>query len=299
MLVSVTIINGGLLGERRDKVATGYVERKFNLHDKRAKASKYLIDRRHPKVKAVVAASQRVREVVYKYTLPWGDDKTRLLPVGVHDEFSRKIADAEHELRLAWDEYLQVYPALIADSERELGDLFDRNEYPNQTKAKDYFKFKLTYWPMPSSGHFVANIAQEAVAQATSQMALEIETRLKDAAMTLVNRAKETVEIFVDRLEAYKSTADGKLIRDSLVNNCLEISDLLTNMNITENDDIKNMARSIRRLGNLTASNLRDDFVTRRMAIRAGKEIIAQAVALDTLDLEVSEMVAEAAEYGI
>src|SRR5258705_1489144 len=299
MLVSVTIINGGLLGERRDKTATGYVERKFNLHDRRAKASKFLIDRKHSKVKAVVDASQRVREIVYKYSLPWGDDKTRLLPVAVHEEFVRKISDAEHELRLAWEDYLQVYPALIADSERELGDLFDRTEYPSPVRAKDMFRFKLTYWPMPSTGHFVADIAKEAVAQATSQMSLEIETRLKEAAMTMVNRAKEIVGIFVERLESYKSTADGKLIRDSLVNNCLEISELLNDMNITENEDIKLMARSIRRLGNLTAGELRDSPRVRGTAIKYGKEILAKAVELDTLDLEVSGMVAEAAEYDL
>jgi len=297
MLVSVTIINGGLLGERRDKTATGYVERKFNLHERRAKASKYLIDRKHAKVKAVVAASQRVREVVYKYTLPWGDDKTRLLPVGVHDEFAKKISDAEHELRVAWEEYLQVYPALIADSERELGDLFDRAEYPKAHRAKEMFKFKLTYWPMPSSGHFVADIAKEAVAQATRQMSLEIETRLKEAAITLVARAKETVEIFVDRLENYKSTADGKLIRDSLVNNCKEMSELLCNMNISDNQDIYDMARSLNRLGNLTAQELRDDKSLRVDAIHRGKAILAKAIKMDTLDLEVSSMVAEAAEY--
>ncbi|HEX2557796.1 MAG TPA: hypothetical protein VHK86_05700 [Nitrososphaera sp.] len=299
MLVSVTIINGGLLGERRDKTATGYVERKFNLHDRRAKASKFLIDRKKPQVKAVVAASQRVREVLYKYTMPWGDDKSRLLPVGVHEIFQQKIRDAEHELREAWKNYLHVYPALIADSERELGDLFDRSEYPSPERAADLFKFKLTYWPMPSSGHFVAEIADDAAKQATAVMALEIETRLKEAAETLVARAKNTVQIFVDRLSSFKSKADGKLIRDSLVNNCAEIGELIHDMNITNNPDIRDLGWDIQRLGRLTADTLRDDASLRQNAIKMGTAILQQAIKLQTLDHEVADMVAEAAEYDL
>lgn len=297
MLVSVTIINGGLLGERRDKTATSQMERRFKLHERRGKASKFLIDRKHDKVKAVVAASQRVREVLYKYTMPWGDDKTRLLPVNVHDTFKEKITGAIAELHEAWEEYLQVYPALIAASERELGDLFDRAEYPPISRARDLFSCKVTYWPMPSTGHFLANIAQDAAKQATADMSLEIETRLKNAAGSLVARGRETVEIFVERLSSFKSKADGKLIRDSLVNNLKELGTLIDDMNVTNNVDISNMANDMRRLGKLTAEELRDVPQTRKNAISYAKQILKKAVDLERIDLQVSEMVAEAAEY--
>lgn len=297
MLVSVTIINGGLLGERRDKTATGYVERKFKLHERRAKASKFLIDRKHPKVKAVVAASQRVREVLYKYTMPWGDDKTRLLPVSVHEEFQKKMQDAQAELHQAWDDYLQVYPSLVADSERELGNLFDRSDYPSVKKARDMFSFKITYWPLPSKGHFIANIADEAAAKATADMSMEIETRLAKSAESLVQRGKEVVAVFLERLNNFKSKKDGKIIRDSLVNNCAEIGRLIDDMNLTDNEDIKLLARSIMRLGRYTAERIRDDRILRDNLKQKAKEILATSVSADRLDKEVSEMVAEAAEY--
>src|ERR1700732_2123689 len=90
MLVSVSIINGGLLGERRDATASNLVQNTYGTADHRTKASKYLIDRKHKSVKQVVAASQRVREVSYRYSMPWGDDKSRLLPVKTADEFRSK-----------------------------------------------------------------------------------------------------------------------------------------------------------------------------------------------------------------
>ena len=297
MLVQLTITNGGLLGERRDKTATALVQKTYSIADRRSKASKFLIDRNHQKVKAVVAASQRVREVLYKHTMPWGDDKSRLLAVGVHEVFVKKMTDAEHELREAWREYLQVYPELIAASERELGKLFDRSQYPTVTQAEDMFSYRLTYWPIPSTGHFIADIAKEAVNKATAEMSLEIETRLKNAAKDIVERGRETVRIFVERLESYKSKADGKLIRDSLVNNCKEISELIIDMNITDNEDISLLAVKIGRLGWATAEHYRTDNGLRHNAIQMGKDILKTMIDLDTVDLQVSEMVSEAAEY--
>lgn len=297
MLVSVTIVNGGLLGERKDTTATAQMERRFQLHERRGKASKFLIDRKHPKVKAVVAASQRVREVLYKYTMPWGDDKTRLLPIGVYDEFKSKMADAEAELRTTWDEYLQVYPSLISASERELGKLFDRNEYPSVRSARDMFRFKLTTWPLPTAGHFVAKISDEAAKQAKIDMNLEIEQRLKDGAQSLVDRAKEHAQILLERLNSFKSKKDGKIIRDSLVGNLREISFLLSEMNITGNEDINSLSHDLYRLARYTASDLRENFWARSSIKREARAIMQKVIGLNRIDKEVADMVADAAEY--
>src|SRR6266702_918083 len=166
MLVSVSIVNGGLLGERRDSQASELVETSFNVAPKRTKVSKYLIDRKHKSVKQVVAASQRVREIVYRYTMPWGDDKSRLLPVKLADDFRAKISVAILDLDEARENYIQHYPALVAASERDLGELFDRSQYPPIDHIRDLFTTKISYWPIPDSNHFLAEISEEAAKEA-------------------------------------------------------------------------------------------------------------------------------------
>src|SRR5258705_11231717 len=109
MLVSVSIVNGGLLGERRDNTASLLVENTYSVAHRRTKASKYLIDRRHKAVKQVVAASQRVREVVYSFTLPWGDDKARLLPVKLDETFRSKLTLPVAELNADRENYIKHY----------------------------------------------------------------------------------------------------------------------------------------------------------------------------------------------
>src|SRR6266446_10654771 len=117
MLVSANIVNGGLLGERRDNVASLLVENTYNTAHRRTKASKYLIDRKHKSVRQVVAASQRVREIIYRYTLPWGDDKSRLLSVKLLQTFREKLNPAIIELKEGREDYIQPHRALVGTSE--------------------------------------------------------------------------------------------------------------------------------------------------------------------------------------
>jgi hypothetical protein len=83
------------------------------------------------------------------------------------------------------------------------------------------------------------------------------------------------------------------------VNNCAEIGELIHDMNITNNPDIRDLGWDIQRLGRLTADTLRDDASLRQNAIKMGTAILQQAIKLQTLDHEVADMVAEAAEYDL
>jgi len=68
-------------------------------------------------------------------------------------------------------------------------------------------------------------------------------------------------------------------------------------MNITGNTDIYNMAYKIRRLSYVSAGGYRMSPQLRETGLTLGEEILKEQIDLDTLDLEVSEMVAEAGEY--
>lgn len=300
MLVSANIVNGGLLGERRDTQASELVESTFNVAYRRTKASKFLIDRKHKAVKRVVAASQRVREVVYRFTMPWGDDKSRLLPVRLTDDFKRNLKKAIYELEAARDDYVIQYPALVAASECDLGGLFDRSQYPPPSKVRDMFKTRVAYWPIPEAGHFVAEIEQEAADEARKLIESEIEQRLLDATYDMVKRAKEVVTTFIDKVEAFRQDGSGNSIstfRDSLVDNVRDTAYLIERMNLTNNPEINKVVSDLKRLGGFTAFHLRKLPDLRQKALTAGQQILANLTMLDLKDQEVSSMVAGAGDY--
>jgi len=321
MLVSANVVNGGLLGERKDDKASALIEDTYNVAERRTKASKFLIDRKHKSVKQVVAASQRVREVVYKYTMPWGDDKTRLLPIKLIDTFKVKIGTALAELEEARENYLTHYPSLVSDSERDLAELFDRSQYPTVEKARLLFKSKVTYWPIPDSAHFIAEIAEESANEAREMIKREIEDRLIEASYDMVRRAKEVVSIYVDKLENYKPTkpvidentgykkrhwrtgkveteaSNGTAFRDSLVENVKETARLIENMNLTGNPEIAKVVKDLNRLSGFAAYHLRKSDAIRAQALTAGQQMLVNLTMLDLKDQEVSDMVTDASDY--
>lgn len=312
MLVSVTIINGGLLGERRDRQASELVENTYNISHRRAKASKFLIDRKHKAVRQVVSASQRVREVVYRYSMPWGDEKLRLLPVKTSEEFRSKLKVAFDELNEAREEYIQAYPALVSASERDLGELFDASQYPTSDKVRDLFTAKVSYWPIPDSGHFMADVSKEAAKEAKESIEAEIEERLIEATYDMVKRAKEVVSAFLDKLETtplmisdispniQQAHIQGT-IRDSLVDNIKDTANLIERMNLTGNVQIKKVVKDLERLCEYSAAVWREKpwryHDERPQAITTAQEIMVKLQMLDLRDQEIGDMVADASDY--
>jgi len=306
MLVSVAIVNGGLLGERKDPIASNLVQTTYGTADRRTKASKYLIDRQHKSVKRVVAASQRVREVVYKYTLPWGDDKVRVLAIKLESAFRHDLELAIHELKHAREDYIHAFPALVSASERDLAELFDRSQYPGTDRIRDLFKTKVVYWPIPESNHFVADVSADAAKEAKESIEHEIEERLLEATYDMVRRAKEVVTAFVDKVSNLQFDEDGKPLKgtgftESLVGNIRDQAHLIERMNLTNNPQITKVVKDLNRIVTLAcrASFLKDASMAdgRKRALTAGQEVLANLTMLDLKDQEVSDMVDGTSDY--
>lgn len=302
MLVSVTIVNGGLLGERKDPKASALLENTYSTARNRTKASKYLIDRKHKSVKAVVAATQRVREVVYRYTLPWGDDKSRCLPIKAHEIFTLKINEALAELEEARQEYIRAYPLLVNDSKHQLGKLFDPAQYPEPQRLADMFVSRMVLWPMPEAGHFVSEIAADAANRAKQAIQDEIANRLTQGTTDLVRRMTEVVSTFAEKLAEYDPNGNGDnkptgIFRDSLVSNVTDIAGLVESLNLTNDPEINQRVTELRRLAAYSPEWLREDHYRRGVQISHAKRLLAKLDEMAQLDREVSDETAAALEY--
>ena len=300
MLISANVINGGLLGERRDATATELVENTFFVTQRRTKTSKWLIDRKHKSVRRCVASAQRIREIIWHHTMPWGHDKMRLVPVKIHAELAGKLETAIADLKDAWDEFIIAYPSLVAASERELGGLFDRSQYPSADRARTLFKVSINYWPLPDPGQFLAEIAKDAADEAKAAIGLEIETRLLEGSQDMLRRARETIETMVSKLEKYVPVFEGKVegvFRDSLIDNVRDMAGLIEKLNLTDNREINEIATKMLRLSAHSAQALRDRTSLRVNAVQSGKELLAKLDNLDLRDKEVNDILAGVSDY--
>lgn|SRR5512139_626701 len=302
MLVTVNVKHGGLLGQRIDKEASATVSNTYSASSKQVKAAKYLINRQNKKVKAVVSASQRIRDLVYKYTFPWGDSNLRMLPVKAHKEFTEKLNTA---IRDFWDtvsEYETHYPYLVEDSKQNLtglGLLFDPAQYPPQDKIKSLFTVNVEYWPIPESGHFVADVAKEAADEARKALTELSVKRANEAVNNMLHRIEETVGEFVEKLAAYKKT-DEKIIgifRDSTVENVAEMARLVKSLNFSDDASLDNLAGQVARLARATADALRDDPTLRESFVNEGKTLIARLDGYRKTDSVVDSMIDSVNDY--
>jgi hypothetical protein len=304
MLNSVSIKLEGLLGERRDKAASKLVEDHYQTTHNRTKASKHLIDRKHPKVRNVVVAAQSVRAAVYKHTFPWGDSALRLLPSKAFPEFDKKVRDSITELRGCVEEYIREYPALVAQAKIDLNGMFDATQYPDQDKLAGMFRVSCNYWPMPASGHFVADIASDAADAARDTIVKETIARSNHAVNDMVSRIESAVSSYVERLSAYVKETDDygtttirNIFRDSLIDNLREISRLTRAMNFTDDAGLEAVANQVERLARVLPDTLRNDKHTRDEMVTEGQQLLAKLNSYRKLDADVDIAMDSMADY--
>ena len=95
-------------------------------------------------------------------TLPWSDNGLRLLPMSNFIAYKENLATLEKNYAALVDKFVVAYPNLVSAAAFQLGDLFDREEYPDVEKVARKFKFGVNYMPVPMAGDFRIDINEEA-----------------------------------------------------------------------------------------------------------------------------------------
>jgi hypothetical protein len=311
MLVSLNIKNSGLLGQRKSEEATQLVTSHYEADSKQASAHKRLINPKAKSVKSVMAASQRVRQTLYKYSVGWGGENQRLITVKALDALQSDIRRDIQDLEAAWNDYKADYPRLVHEASQPapigLGALFDASQYPPADKIRDMFSISLNYWPMPSSDHFAAEISNAAAEETKKAIDAEIEERLVEASYDLVNRAKNVVEKLITKLKDLK-VEDNKFVgklHNSLIDNIRDTARIIEKLNLTNAPQINKVIADLDRLANFSvhywradaAYAMSDSAVGIPAALTTANEVMHNLEMLSVRDKEVAKMVEDTSDY--
>jgi len=171
-------------------------------------------------------------------TLPWTDNGSRLLPMSNFMTYKEQLGKLESNYSALVDKFIVAYPNLVSAAAFQLGDLFDRNEYPDASALKKKFKFTYSFFPVPTAGDFRIDINEEAKADILANCNSAYEERLNNAMREAWNRLHECLTRMSERLT---DNADGsrKIFRDSLVENGVELVDMLKHLNITKDPSLE------------------------------------------------------------
>lgn len=200
-------------------------------------------------------------------TLPWSDNGLRLLPVENFLNYKERLGELEQEYNALVQDFLTSYPDLVDAAAFQLGNLFDRSEYPATESIADKFRFRYVFSPVPTAGDWRVNIGQQARDELESQCNNAIQERVQGAMKEAWSRLHECLSHVSERLE---DTGDGddtkrKVFRNSLVENAQELIDMLKVLNVTKDPELERARVLMAQTFNgLEAKDLRDSETTRK-----------------------------------
>jgi hypothetical protein len=204
-------------------------------------------------------------------TLPWSDNGSRLLPMSNFMAYKEHLTKMEEEYNALVDKFVDSYPNLILAAAFQLGDLFDRTEYPEIHTLKQRFAFSCNFFPVPTAGDFRIDINEEAKAEIIANCEQAYNNRLENAMHDAWERLKDCLTRMSDRLvidvvhgEDGTPSHEFRVFRDSLVDNAKELTDLLKHLNLTKDPMMEQARRDLEHvLIKYDAETLRESFTAR------------------------------------
>ena len=192
-------------------------------------------------------------------TLPWTDNGSRLLPMSNFVNYKKQLGELEANYEALVDKFIIAYPNLVSAAAFQLGTLFDRNEYPDESSLKRKFKFTYSFFPVTTAGDFRIDINEEAKAEIMANCNSAYQDRLNNAMREAWSRLHECLSRMSERLT---DNADGsrKIFRDSLVENGVELVTMLKHLNITQDPKLEQARRELQvAIGAHDLDSLRDN----------------------------------------
>jgi len=215
------------------------------------------------KLEEITKVSNAVRTWHYTVTQPWGDNGDRVLNMASFMDYKSRLTEYEQQFTNAVNVFLTEYDTLVAAAAFQLGDLFNRDDYPLREQVVDKFGFRYAFTPLPTAGDFRVDIGEEGLREMREHYEGVMSARVGDAMQDAWDRLHDVLSRMSERLA---DTDDGKrkIFRDSLVENALEVCGLLRHFNITGDVKMEAMRMELEEtMRGIDASVLRESDLTR------------------------------------
>jgi hypothetical protein len=213
-------------------------------------------------------------------TQPWGDNGDRILNMAYFMEFKDRLTDYEQQFSSSVNNFLNDYDTLVAAAAFQLGDLFNREDYPVREAIEDKFSMRYSMTPLPQSGDFRVDIGEDGLRELQAQYESVLHQRVTGAMTEAWERLHDCLTRMSERLtDDTDSNGDTKrkIFRDSLVENAIEVCGLLKSFNITNDTRMDEMRKQLEdAMRGVSADALRDSDMLREQTKRKVDNILSK-----------------------
>jgi hypothetical protein len=179
-------------------------------------------------------------------TLPWADKGARLLSTSLFLDYKTEANIRRDTFNKMVDNFCTNYPALVQTSHNYLGTLFNPEDYPSVDEVRSKFGFRLVFSPVPESGDFRLQVAEQDLQDLRQQYEENFSSRLADAMREPWDRLHKLLIGMSEKLTDVEGDDESKKrYHDTLITNAQTLCSLLTHLNVTKDPKLEQARRDL------------------------------------------------------
>lgn len=260
MLVSFSV--GNWTARKLDKKVSDEVDQQKNTQTKAGNYHKNLLAGAEilTTLNKYVA---NVRNEHYRMTQPWSDSGMRVVSMKRFFDHKAKVNEWMTGYNDLTDKFFAAYPTMVTAAAFQLGDMFDRSEYPDVDVLRGKFYMNVNYWPVPEAGDFRVD-CEDAVREALAEEYHKLYQGMVNTAMgDAWGRLHGVLTKMVDRLTD-DAQGEQKIFQKSMLANAEDLVDTLASFNITGDPKLEEARIALAKVINgVTVKDLRESKAVR------------------------------------
>lgn len=225
-------------GKKLDRRGEKAIEERYGTRGRTGNFVKLLVEQ--SSLHRIKQISAKARGKHYMMTLPWEDSGERILPEKLYPIYQEEIEKYKKDFFDAVGEFEKSYPLFLDEANDRLNGLFSPADYPLPEEISSFFEFKKLHAPVPASTDFRLGLDESAL----KEIRQEIEERVNHAEQAAMNDLYQRVLNVLDNL-INKLSEKSPIFRDSLIGNVTEISKFLDDLNIAEDENLKQIKHEL------------------------------------------------------
>lgn len=227
----------------------------------------------HKKIKDYAAM---IRAKWNQLTLPWFDGRgaPRAFNALAAMDLQSQVGVWEREYFELVEEFMPKYPVIRAQSQFDMGALFDPKDFPPPNELRRKFGFRTGWYALPDANDIRVmkgvdeKQLQTMADQAVARERVQLERAMGDAARKLY----KVVKSMHDTMAIPNGEKGGKF-NPSKLENILAMAELIPQLNLTNDPKLAALAKEAKKLATKSPDELRDDDVKRKAAAKEAQTL--------------------------
>jgi hypothetical protein len=197
------------------------------------------------------------RQMIYNWlereTYPW-QGGLNVLPVVNLPKFMKGYEVHAAEFNRLVDEFLAAYPTMISNMAFEMGDMFDRRNYPTVDQVRAKFSIDVYTSEIPS-GDFRTTIAQEladdlhkSYTRQANDMVKEILNKQAEQLVSIMQSISHCTDTEIVTDDDGSQRVRRRKIYQSTIERALDLCDTFQKFNLTNSPELEDAAFRLRKL---------------------------------------------------